>query len=362
MARRRNGVTVSPGEVVFSFANTRIMAIGMLNRIAGKVQSRPSDLPLHVSPQRYSTSDPVGVLIRLGEQPGFHMSGHVSHPSSELLLRNMTAADIPAGLRLCRESGWNQLESDWRVFLNWNPSACRVAERNGQLVGTIAALRYGDCFTWLSMVVVAPNERGAGIGTRLLQEQLALLRDDCVRLDATPLGRPLYARYGFVDEYPLSRMTAAVHAADFTAVPSVHPMREEDLAQVLPFDLAVFGADRSPLLRALFQLAPGYAWIAENAGSIEGYSFGRPGFLYDQLGPVIAQDAQTARDLVSASLSSRNGTTVAIDVPASNAAWLSWLGERKFSPARSFVRMRQRENKHPGVLSQIYAITGPEFG
>jgi len=273
----------------------------------------------------------------------------------------MTVDDIHAGLRLCRASGWNQLESDWRVFLNWNPSACRVAERDGNIVGTIAALRYGDCFSWLSMVLVEPTERGAGIGTRLLQEGLAMLREDCVRLDATPLGRPIYARNGFVDECPLSRMTATVHAADFVAG-SARPMREEDLAHVFLHDREVFGADRSRLLRALFQLAPAYAWIAEKAGRIEGYSFGRPGFLYEQLGPVIARNAPTARNLVSACLSSHNGIKVAIDVPASDATWLSWLGDRGFASTRSFVRMCRGENKHPGSLSEIYAIAGPEFG
>src|SRR5258708_6084265 len=291
------------------------------------------------------------------------MTGSGSHAASELSLRDMTVDDIPAGLRLCRASGWNQLESDWRVFLNWNPAACRVAERDGNVVGTIAGLRYGDCFSWLSMVLVEPTERGAGIGTRLLQEGLALLREDCVRLDATPLGQPIYARNGFVDEYPLIRMTATVHAVDFDNVPSgVRPMCEEDLEHVLLRDRAVFGADRGRLLRALFQLAPRYAWIAGKAGNIEGYSFGRPGFLYEQLGPAIAQDEQTAQNLVSASLRSQNGTKMAIDIPASNAPWLSWLGERGFSPARSFVRMCKGENKHPGWHSQIYAIAGPEFG
>src|SRR5882757_5241247 len=177
----------------------------------------------------------------------------------KVVLRNMTVEDIPAGLRLCRASGWNQLESDWRVFLNWNPPACRVVERDGNIIGTIAALRYGDFFSWLSMVLVEPSERGAGIGTHLLQEGLAILGEDRVRLDATPLGRPIYARNGFVDEYPLSRMTATVHAANFVpASANARPMREEDLAQVFLYDREVFGADRSRLLRALFQLAPRY--------------------------------------------------------------------------------------------------------
>jgi hypothetical protein len=31
-----------------------------------------------------------------------------------MIVRAMTHADIPAGLRLCRDNNWNQLEDDWR--------------------------------------------------------------------------------------------------------------------------------------------------------------------------------------------------------------------------------------------------------
>ena len=34
-------------------------------------------------------------------------------------IRPMTTHDIPAGLRLSREAGWNQLEQDWRMFLEF---------------------------------------------------------------------------------------------------------------------------------------------------------------------------------------------------------------------------------------------------
>ena len=33
-------------------------------------------------------------------------------------LRAMTMEDIPGGLRLCRAGGWNQLEEDWRLFID----------------------------------------------------------------------------------------------------------------------------------------------------------------------------------------------------------------------------------------------------
>jgi hypothetical protein len=34
----------------------------------------------------------------------------------------MTASDISAGLRLCRLSGWNQLECDWTLFFETEPA------------------------------------------------------------------------------------------------------------------------------------------------------------------------------------------------------------------------------------------------
>ena len=42
-------------------------------------------------------------------------------------LRPMTAADIPAGMRLKDEAGWNQTESDWAMILNASPGGCFVA-------------------------------------------------------------------------------------------------------------------------------------------------------------------------------------------------------------------------------------------
>ena len=71
----------------------------------------------------------------------------------------MTDADIDAGLRLCRASGWNQLESDWRLFLECNPGGCRVVETEGRVAGTVATLRYEDRFSWISMLLVDPEMR-----------------------------------------------------------------------------------------------------------------------------------------------------------------------------------------------------------
>src|SRR5262245_16037796 len=113
--------------------------------------------------------------------------------SSEMI-RLLTPEDIPAGLRLSRLSNWNQLEDDWRYFVHGYGF-----EKGGIVVGTVAYLPFGP-FTWLSMMLVDPAERRAGIGSQLMEAALADLEGVCVRLDATPAGEPLYRHFGFVDE------------------------------------------------------------------------------------------------------------------------------------------------------------------
>jgi GNAT superfamily N-acetyltransferase len=274
-----------------------------------------------------------------------------------ITLRAMTAADIPGGLRLCRASGWNQLEDDWRMVEGW------LAEREGVVIGTSALMRY-DKLAWVAMMLVDPAERRGGIGSRLLAEALAAARGaECVGLDATPLGEPLYRRHDFVPDYSLARLKCAVQLAPTGAA---RPMKAADLPAVFRTDREVFGADRSRLLASLFERAPECAWIVDGRG----YCFGRPGYLYHQLGPVVATDRDAARALVSHCLARPGGRTFAIDVPRSNAIlpgcnpdedWLAWLKSAGCVEERSFTRMFLRGHRHPGIPSRQYAICGPEF-
>lgn len=282
---------------------------------------------------------------------------------SRVLIRDMTSQDISAGLRLCRASRWNQLENDWSLFLKLSPAGCRVAEKDGHVVGTVATLRYQDRFSWLAMVLVDPAERRAGIGTRLLHEGLILLAEQpCVRLDATGVGRQLYMQHGFKDEYPITRFTTTVNPTQI-ARPSgnAHRMSEQDLPAIFDWDREIFGADREPILRALFARSPECAWVAV-ASEIQGYCFGRPGFLYQQLGPIVARDESLARELVLQSLIHKRSERFGIDAPRHCASWLNWLKSIGFAEERSFVRMHRGENRYPGQPECVFGVVGPEFG
>jgi predicted N-acetyltransferase YhbS len=280
-------------------------------------------------------------------------------------VREMTAEDIPAGLRLCRASRWNQTARDWAQFLELAPHGARVAVRDGGVIGTVATLPYEDRFGWIGMVLVDPAERGHGVGTRLLEEGLALLSGTCARLDATPAGRPLYAKLGFREEYGLARMQRppVVAAPSATPTPAVRSMTALDLAAVAAFDREVFDADRSAMLRWLLEGAPEYARVLEDVGGVAGYSFGRHGHDFEHVGPLVANHDAQAAEIAAACLGAApRDRPLVIDAARHSSGWLAWLVAQRFTEQRPFFRMYKGENAHPGLPQRQFAILGPEFG
>jgi GNAT superfamily N-acetyltransferase len=290
-----------------------------------------------------------------------------SRTTTQAVTRKMGPQDIPAGLRLCRASGWNQVEDDWHLFLTLRPYGCRVAEENGEVVGTVATLRYEERFSWVAMMLVDPERRRAGIGRKLLSEALDLLNNErCVRLDATPTGREMYRLYGFEDEYPLLRFARPAERRQASSVKGiVRQMMKADLAEVFAFDCQAFGADRSAILTSLFRRSPNYAWVSESTAShsgTQGYCLGRPGFRYHQIGPVVASDERIAGELVAQCIHANAGVCFGIDAPQHSRSWREWLIEQGFVEERPFVRMCRGELRDPGEFGSVFAIVGPEFG
>jgi len=275
----------------------------------------------------------------------------------------MTLEDIGAGLRLCRASQWNQVEDDWRCFLELEGGGGRIAEKNGAVAGTVTYLRYCRAFSWVAMMLVDPAARRGGIGSQLLAAALdALAEEPCVRLDATPAGEPLYRRFGFVPEYELSRAKTTVEHERFRGAwhTAARRMESEDFDEVLTRDREIFGADRSALLLSFHGRAPELAWTAWDGALLTGYCFGRPGYRYHQLGPIVAESSDAARALVAGCLATQDGRSIAVDVPR-RPEWVEWLVSAGFEIERPFLRMRRGENRDIGLPGRQFAIAGPDF-
>src|SRR5262249_61822 len=143
---------------------------------------------------------------------------------------------------------------------------------------------------------------------------------------------------------------------------SARPMTEEDLPLVFEMDHQVFGADRGVMLKWMFDGAPEYSRVIVRGGEIAGYTFGRRGFYFEHLGPVIAEDQDTAKQLVAACLSDQMGRSFILDGARHDREWTRWLESIGFREQRPFIRMFRGENLDPGLPEKQFAILGPEFG
>lgn len=276
----------------------------------------------------------------------------------------MVAGDLPAGLSLSRSAGWNQTRRDWELFLNMSPEGCRVAvDDEGEVVGTVATIRYDNHFSWIGMVLVSPSCQRQGIGIQLLRESLQILSaEDTVKLDATPAGRKIYLQLDFADEYPIARMQLARASATNLPPGNARLVQKPDLSAILEMDLQVFGATRKRILQWVLDGGKQFAFILQNERGIQGYCFGRTGFSFIQLGPVIANDLATAKDLLSAALRNCKDTPVVVDVLLHTPEWVQWLSSIGFQEQRPLIRMYRGSNQYPGTPKKQFAIMGPELG
>ena len=275
----------------------------------------------------------------------------------------METGDIPAGLALCREAGWNQIADDWDLLLRHSRGAARVVLDEGAIVGTVTAVDYERRFGWIGMVLVHDRHRHLGLGTRLLSMAMDQLSGcETVKLDATPAGRRVYLPLGFADEWGLMRMEAVASPMVQPGNVSVRAIRPDDVATILAWDREVFGADRGALLARYWELAPQYGQIAERGRNLAGFALSRRGFRWDQVGPVVATDRETAQSLLATLFADHAGQQFLIDAPLADPQWVAWLRAIGFSDQRPYTRMFKGPNRHPGRPSRQFAILGPELG
>jgi hypothetical protein len=219
-------------------------------------------------------------------------------------------------------------------------------------------------------MLVQPAYRGRGLGARLLEAAMeALPATNPIRLDATPVGRPLYQRYGFEDETVLTRHVRGPGAPSIAAnAKHVRPVTMAAMTGILSCDRVVFGGERSAVLEWMAEQGPQYAFAGGNENDPPSYCFGRRGRLFDQIGPVVARDDDAATMLASAATVAAGDRPTVIDAFDARTSFRAWLREAGFEPQRPLFRMRRppsqaarAETTRSQPAVHELAILGPEF-
>jgi GNAT superfamily N-acetyltransferase len=278
-------------------------------------------------------------------------------------IRKMTAADIPFGMRLKAQNNWNQIEADWHRQLAIEPDGCFIADH----AGTACCCAFDDV-AWINMVLVDRGQRGRGVGTALMRHVLQYLDNrnvPCIRLDATALGQPVYAKLGFVDDFALDRYEGILpspsgRGAGGEGSRDILPITPTDLPELAAFDRAVTKASRAKLLQHIFDNVPECSYKYVSHGQLEGYCMARPGSNAWQLGP-IQGSPKAGRALLLNAASRFAGQRVYLDVPTVNTEAITLAQSLDLTVQRSFLRMT-RGCRMEERLDLFWTSFGPEKG
>lgn len=268
-----------------------------------------------------------------------------------------TLADLQ---RLVVDSHWNQLPADWSLFLALG-AVYVVRGEAGRIVASGAVLPMGDSagaaagVSWISMVLVAPALRGAGLGRAVFARCLAHVDAEgrVPMLDATPQGEALYTQFGFAPIWRFNRWRRpATPEAATAALPA-----EGLLDALVRLDARALGFERRALLAGL--VARDGARCVGQGGAC---ALLRPGRTAVQIGPLHAEDAYAGAALLQAIAAARPEMLV-IDVPQERPPMQAALHACGFVPERPFARMvRARGLPQPVPETAIVqAVAGPEY-
>lgn len=284
-------------------------------------------------------------------------------------LRRLTQADELFCHELSQSAGWNQTPADWRRARELEPEGAWLAMIDGREAGTVTTCRFGS-IGWIALMLVAPQYRLRGVGRALFSQAVNYLESHGVqslRLDATPLGQPLYEQFGFAVEFSLERYAGRVKCVDTPRAASnslmITAATPADFAEIAQLDHSITATDRARFLKQLFDLAPPWRRIVRDraSGQLLGYSFARPGRLVTQVGPCLAIDERAGSELFSAALSLHVGQEVFIDVPTDHTQAVELVQQHGLSSQRVLTRMG-RGPRISEKLAGFWSGSGPEKG
>jgi GNAT superfamily N-acetyltransferase len=271
--------------------------------------------------------------------------------------------DLDVMIEWAAAEGWNPGLADAEAFWAADPDGFWTARQNGEMLACMSMVRHDRGFAFIGFYIVRPDLRGRGIGLTLWQHVIRRLgRHVVIGLDAVVQEEMTYRKAGFFRTHRSFR---------FGGVPDVSEIGEESsdlvtigtdhIAAINAYDTEYFPSTRERYLGA-WLTAPGHLGVAAiNDAAIRGYGVIRPCHEGHKVGPLFADDTNTAERLLGALVAQSGAGRIYLDPPFANddaIAMCERLGlERVFETVRMY-RGLAPQMRFPGM----FGLTSFELG
>lgn len=265
-----------------------------------------------------------------------------------------------AAVEWAAAEGWNPGLDDAERFARADPEAFLATERDGEIIATVSCALYGDRYAFVGFFIVARALRASGVGSALLDRALERAGGRTIGLDGVLEQQRYYERRGF----ELARRNVRWRTASTGGVPAEGAVALSSVPfdELLAYDASVFGSTRERFLRSWVQRPPGCALACRTRKGLSGYGVLRHCLAGAKVGPLFADDEETAELLLRGLLAAvPAGTDVFIDLPAANPRTERLRASREMEPVFETARM-YRGAPPPEVIERVFGVTSFEFG
>jgi len=280
---------------------------------------------------------------------------------SRFTIRPMTRAELDIGIDWAATEGWNPGLHDGDSFFAADPSGFLVGLLDGEPVGMISAVKYGQGFGFVGFYIVRPAFRGRGHGWALWQAAMQSLQGRVVGLDGVVAQQDNYRRSGFALAYNNVRHEG-VPARAGQPDRDIVPLAQLPWDEVRRYDAEFFADERTTFLRHWIAQRGSTALGLMRGGRLIGYGVLRPCRAGCKIGPLFADDAALADRLLRALVTRLlPGTRVQLDILAVNPAAQALVAAHGLAPV--FQTARMYAGAAPALpLGRLYGVTSFELG
>jgi GNAT superfamily N-acetyltransferase len=275
-----------------------------------------------------------------------------------LVLRNMRQAELALALEWAAAEGWNPGLHDANCFYAADPEGFFLAELDGAPIGCVSAVRYGSGFGFLGLYIVKADHRGQGFSLELWRAALDHLGDRMVGLDGVVAQQENYRKSGFRLAFRNIRQKGRGGGA---APPGLTELAAVPIEEILRYDETAFPAPRAEFLKSWLGQPQAVALGVVDERRLKGYGVLRACHEGFKVGPLFADDEETADRLFSGLLSRAPGAAVFLDTPEANPAAVALAA--RHAMAAVFETARMYKNGSPEMRRErCFGVTSFELG